>query len=94
MKWINDITSFWEQIKENEESIIKFEKKDGTIRNMRCTLDFDKIPKEKIPKGTGSTSPGIIKVYDLEKRGWRSVTFERVLWIKESKQNERFYIRR
>lgn len=38
---------FLKLIKDEKEVLVKFEKKDGSMRLMKCTLDFAKIPKEK-----------------------------------------------
>jgi WYL_2, Sm-like SH3 beta-barrel fold len=88
----NVITSaieFWHRLNEEKEVIVKFTKKDGTVRIMRCTLDFSKIPKLDRPKTVDITkilnllqSAGIIHVYDLDKKGWRSVPFQRVEYLK------------
>ncbi len=88
----NTITSaiqFWHKLNEEKEVTIKFTKKDGTIRIMRCTLDFNKVPKEDRPKSVDISkilnliqNAGIIHVYDLDKKGWRSVPFQRVDYLR------------
>ena len=63
-----------------------FNKKDGTVREMVCTLSMNHIPEDKQPKGTGTgTSKNeAIAVWDVRKEDWRSfridsvVTFERL----------------
>lgn len=54
---------------------VKFTKKDGSLRVMKCTLKEDLIPTEHAPKGTGKvkTSGDVISVFDVENNGWRSV---------------------
>lgn len=53
--------------------IVKFLKKDGTIRVMRCTTNLKNIPEEKHPKGTGTPSSNTVKkVFDMDKMEWRS----------------------
>jgi len=47
---ITSAIDFLSKISQEEEVNIKFTKKDGTTRLMRCTLKFDKIPKNKQPK--------------------------------------------
>ena len=56
---------------------------------MRCTLDFNKVPKEDRPKNVNINNilnllqnAGIIHVYDLDKKGWRSVPFQKVEYIR------------
>ena len=63
----------------NEEVKITFTKKDGTEREMLCTLVNDKIPSEKAPKNTGkSGSDEAIAVFDLDKNDWRSFRWDSV----------------
>jgi hypothetical protein len=71
---------------------IEFLKADGTVREMRCTLDFDRIPQDKLPKPTAVPVDGIVKeskqrkqpdehslrVFDLDKSEWRSFRFDRL----------------
>jgi hypothetical protein len=88
----NVITSaieFWHKLNQEKEVTIKFTKKDGSIRIMRCTLEFAKVPKEDRPKKVDINKilklmqeSGIIHVYDLDKKGWRSVPFQRVDYLR------------
>ncbi len=85
---IDDVIEFWEKIRSVEEVIIKFIKKDGTIRIMNCTLDFKRIPRADKPKNINIPKilklvkkAKIVHVYDLEKRGWRSIPFNNVDWL-------------
>lgn len=56
---------------------ISFEKKDGTERVMKCTLAQNKIPEDKLPKGTGhSSTDDVQKVFDVEKQEWRSFRWD------------------
>lgn len=98
---INDIIEFWEKIKGSKESLIKFVKKDGSVRLMRCTLDFKNIPKQHHPKNINT--PGILKlaknskilrVYDLDKHGWRSVPFDKTEWIENTVDKKRLFIKK
>lgn len=66
---------------------IQFEKADGTLRDMKCTLQASVVPETK---GTGKSNPaGVLTVFDTEKQGWRTIKFDKV--IDFSVQNE--YIR-
>jgi len=94
---IRTVTDFLDKIKEEDEITVKFTKKDGTIRLMKCTLNFDKIPVSNRPKGVNLSKilklmhqHGILHVYDLEKHDWRSVPFDKVEWV-EDPQKRRFY---
>jgi len=76
---------FWKKVYEEEEVIIKFTKQDKTNRIMRCTLNFKKIPVKDHPKSVNIQNilsliqkNKIMHVYDLDKKAWRSVPFDRV----------------
>jgi hypothetical protein len=63
----------------SEKVTVLFTKKDGTERELICTLKEDKIPSEKAPKNTGKAkSEDSIAVFDLEKSDWRSFRFDSV----------------
>jgi hypothetical protein len=58
---------------------ISFEKTDGTIRDMSCTLMESKIPDEKKPKTTNSKqNSAVLPVFDVEKEAWRSFRWESI----------------
>lgn len=91
---ISSAIEFWDKIYNAGEAKIKFTKKtDGTIRIMKCTLDFTKIPKNQHPKNVNMSKiltlmqkSGLIHVYDLEKKDWRSVPFNNVDWLEIDKK--------
>jgi len=98
---LRSAVEFWEKLYAADEAKVKFVKKDGTIRIMHCTLNFTKIPKTQHPKTVNMPkilklmqSSGIIHVYDLEKKEWRSVPFKQVDWMElDGDQQQRFKIR-
>lgn len=70
---------------------VTFTKADGTDREMLCTLDFEKIPQDKLPKVTVQVEHMLreskprkqpdehsLRVFDLEKNEWRSFRFDRL----------------
>ena len=61
---------------------LTFNKKDGTIREMKATLDQKVVP---IVENTSSTerkrSTEVVSVWDLEKSAWRSVRFDSITQI-------------
>jgi len=80
---------FLQKITEEDVVVVKFIKKDGTTRIMRCTLNFSRIPRESRPKGISLkdillqiTKNKILRVFDLEKLDWRSIPFDRVEYLK------------
>lgn len=85
---ITSAVKFWMKIYQEKEVIIKFVKKDGTDRIMRCTLDFTKIPHYDKPSAVDIErilkliqKNRIMHVYDLDVKGWRSVPFDRVEYM-------------
>jgi hypothetical protein len=60
---------------------VTFTKKDGTVRDMRCTLCEGRIPADKQPKTEGSNttdSGSAVRVFDTEKQEWRSFRWDSV----------------
>lgn len=65
---------------------IKFTKKDGTKRDMKCTTNPDVLSIKNIPhsskkKETRGTDNTVIVVFDLSINEWRSFDFERVIGL-------------
>lgn len=61
---------------------VRFTKADNSVRLMKCTQNFDKIPEDAIPTGTNLYSrrdPKLFKVFDLEIGDWRSFREERLI---------------
>lgn len=54
---------------------VTFIKKDGTVREMKCTLRADvAIPYEKKTDRVREAKEDILPVWDLEAYAWRSIT--------------------
>jgi hypothetical protein len=74
-----------EQYKEalqNDVCVVKFVKKDGSIRTMKCTLISAMLPVRAITeeiKPKREENPNIIVVYDLEKEAFRSIILDSIL---------------
>lgn len=61
---------------------IVFEKVDGTIREMRCTLHPEYLPKLLMEEtGLENQNPGVIAVWDLDNKGWRSMRLDSIQTI-------------
>ena len=60
---------------------ITFTKRDGTEREMHCTLVEEAIPQDKQPKtqsATSQTAGSAVRVFDIEKQEWRSFRWDSV----------------
>ena len=97
---ITTAIQFFEKIRSEDEVTIKFRKLDGSERVMRCTLNFSKIPASEKPKDVNIAAilklvneHKMIHVFDLDKKGWRTVPFNNSEWM-ETKEKVRFKIRK
>jgi hypothetical protein len=66
---------------------ITFTKKDGTERVMNCTLQPELLPEEPIvestePKKERKENTSSLRVFDLEKKEWRSFIIKNVKQVK------------
>lgn len=65
------------------ESVLRvtFTKKDGTERQLVCTLRPDLLPTltEDVQTKKKKENPDIIAAYDLENKGWRSFRLDSVI---------------
>lgn len=66
---------------------VKFIKKDGTERDLRCTLKADMLPdqtdiEEQVQKKT--PNPDVMAVWDLDKNAWRSFRFDSIIGFSEN----------
>jgi hypothetical protein len=65
---------------------IQFTKVDGTVRDMKATLYEGNIPYNTVVERSDSISkikenPDIVKVYDMENKGWRSFRFDSLISV-------------
>lgn len=97
---LQNAIEFYQKIKAEEQVTIKFRKINGAERVMRCTLDFSKVPHNKMPKDVNMAKifslvqkHGMVHVYDLDKKDWRTVPFERSEWV-ETPNQVRFRIKK
>ena len=54
-----------------------FQKVDGSIRYMKCTLKPDVLPEQN--KEVSQANPGLLVVWDTEMEGFRSVRYDTVI---------------
>ncbi len=97
---LQNAIEFYQKIKSEEEVTVKFRKLSGEERTMRCTLDFSKIPNQEKPKDVDMgkifslvQKHGMVHVWDLDKKGWRTVPFDRSEWI-DTPNNVRFRMKK
>jgi hypothetical protein len=73
IEWGEDEKNWLKSLLRDLEVTLEFEKKDGSLRRMICTLSESKIPAEKAPKNPGiSKNTDVLAVFDVENDGWRS----------------------
>jgi len=78
-----------ETIRQADKIKVEFIKKDNSKRLMDCTLNFNLIPEKDFPKKEIkkedteeiAKTKKLIHVYDLEKKGWRSLSIDRINWM-------------
>jgi len=62
-----------------ESTKVVFTKKDGTEREMECTINQDYIPEDKHPKGVGrAKSEDVLAVFDVHLKEWRSFRYDAI----------------
>ena len=59
-----------------------FQKVDGSLRDMFCTLNPNVLPGEYNEELVSQSKPGILTVWDIEKDAWRSMKYEKVIQFK------------
>ena len=59
---------------------IQFVKKDGSLREMRCTLNEEYLPKSEAA-GTKKENPDVLSVWDIDNNGWRSFIVKQLVWV-------------
>lgn len=59
---------------------VKFKKKDGTVRDMKCTLKEDLVVSyDKKSEKKKTISEDVCSVFDLDKNEWRSFRYDSVI---------------
>jgi len=60
---------------------VTFTKKNGDVRDMKCTLREEKIPAEHVPSSANGTydKDTVRRVFDLDKQAWRSFRWDSVI---------------
>lgn len=68
----------------NESLLVTFTKKDGTERQIYCTLSESSTPKKETT-GTRSVPTTALPVYDLKKGEWRSFRWDSITKVEKIK---------
>jgi hypothetical protein len=68
----DEIWFFFKDILRNDSAIVRFEKVDGTVRTMKCTLQPEAYDEYEF-KGGDNPDDDVLPVWDLEKDAWRSI---------------------
>lgn len=80
--WRND---FLVNLLKNSIVNVKFLKKDGTERDMRCTLNNQYLPEQTTAGSARKENPDVLAVYDLDKDDWRSFRWDSIIGFSEVK---------
>lgn len=80
VKIVESVKHMFDIISDNNVLTIDFKKDNGESRQIIGTTLKDYLPEEFVPKGDvkkviDRLSMGLISVFDLENRGWRSIRF-------------------
>jgi hypothetical protein len=61
---------------------IQFIKKDGSLREMRCTLNEKYLPTTTT-ESTKKENTEVLTVWDIDSNGWRSFIVKQLVWVGE-----------
>ena len=62
--------------------LVKFNKIDGSVREMTCTLREDILPPAVATESTRKENLDVVSVWDITAAGWRSFRKENVIEFK------------
>lgn len=80
-QWKRYVSQLRGDLKAGKTISVVFIKKNGAVRNMNCTLNFDVIPADKHPthantRDEDSRDEYLFNVYDVDAKGWRAFRAE------------------
>ncbi len=76
-------------LKEKQIKVL-FNKKDGTLREMLCTLSEETIGTVQQAKAVRKRNPDVLPVWDIENRAWRSFRLDSIIKVLDG-ENEYAY---
>ena len=73
---------------QNGVALVTFTKADGSLRDMKCTLQPRLLPQHTAKEKTSAANENCdcLKVYDLQTDGWRSFKISRLISIFETNE--------
>lgn len=85
---IGDYSKLKSLLLQNKDRIfsVHFIKKDGSLRKMICRLEVHKDVKGVGVNLSLEAASRILKVWDIQKAGWRSIPLDRVIEVRMLKQ--------
>ena len=61
---------------------VKFQKRNGDIRTMQCSLNPTVVPEKiDLQVNEEKNNPDLLTVYDLEEKGWRSFYLDSIIEV-------------
>jgi hypothetical protein len=83
VKFLKDQGNLVQELNDGKTVNVKFNKKDGTVREMLCTKNWDVISEfytaDKKTDRVYTEPEGVVQVFDLENKGWRSFRLDSVI---------------
>lgn len=79
---LNDIITNLKELLPLYKVKVTFTKVDGTERTMLCTTNPSVIPQQESSDKPHAENPDVMRVWDLEKEGWRSFRLANVIGYK------------
>ena len=65
---------------------VRFTKRDGSLRDLRCTLEASQLPvkeQKALDKPLREANANLVTVWDLDKAAWRSFRRDSVVSVSE-----------
>lgn len=68
---------------DNSTILVKFIKKDGSLRSMLCTTKLQLVPEKYHPKGEKPPNPEIKNVWSVNDAGWKRFRYDSLVSVPE-----------
>lgn len=70
--------NWFRSVLRDNEAVVVFEKADGTVRDMRCTLMESRLPARPDTAKSRAENPNVCVVWDCDRDVWRSFRWDRM----------------